>query len=113
MSEQQSQELLHKKGLLTQRHSEMSQTDKRISELQQRLARKRQLNQQLSSQMHSNLSRANVGLGESGLHSSNSILRSSIGHPGHGHKISHMRPLSANIAAVEPLQREQNRISEV
>jgi hypothetical protein len=112
MSEQQGQELLHKKGLLTQRQSEMAQTDKRISELQQRLARKRQLNQQLSSQMHSNLSRANVGLGGSG-YSSNSILRSSVGHPGHGHKISHMRPLSANIAAVEPLQREQNRISEV
>jgi len=105
---------MHKKGLLTQRQSEMVSVDKRISELQQRLARKRQLNQQLSSQMHSNLSRAHgMGLPPSGLHNSNSILRSSVGHPGHRNKISHMRPLSANIAAVEPLQREQNRISEV
>jgi hypothetical protein len=105
-----------RKGLLTQRQSEMVQVDKRISELQQRLARKRQLNQQLSSQMHSNLIRANNGIDENGVHiNTSALLRSSVGHSGHRHKSHTMRPLSANlnIAAVEPVLRDQSRISEV
>lgn len=105
-----------RKGLLTQRQSEMVQVDKRISELQQRLARKRQLNQQLSSQMHSNLIRANNGIDENGVHiNTSTLLRSSVGHSGHRHKSHTMRPLSANlnIAAVEPVLRDESRISEV
>ncbi|CAG2161848.1 unnamed protein product [Oppiella nova] len=115
LSEQNGHELMLKRGLLTQRQSDMVRVDKRISELQQRLARKRQINEQLSSQMHSNLIRANNnGFDENQLHI-NGLLRSSC-HRGDRSKVSQtMRPLSANIniAAVEPVLREQTqRINE-
>ena len=93
----------------------MLQIDQRINELQLRLARKRQLNQQLSSQIHSNVDRHTqqhhngFGHHQISLYNRNPILRSSIGHSIHGQK---SRPLSANIniAAVEPFQRNQEVI---
>ncbi|CAG2107880.1 unnamed protein product, partial [Medioppia subpectinata] len=117
LSEQNGHELMLKRGLLTQRQSDMVRVDKRICELQQRLARKRQINQQLSSQMHSNLIRANNnGLDDENEVHINGLLRSSMGHRGDRTKGTHtMRPLSANIniAAVEPVLREQtHRINE-
>ncbi|XP_054169270.1 type-2 histone deacetylase 1-like [Oppia nitens] len=113
LSEQNGHQLMLKRGLLTQRQSDMIRVDMRISELQQRLARKRQINQQLSQQMHSNIIRANsCGLDENELLLHNGLLRSSVGHTGHRHNaVNTLRPMSAhmNIAAVEPVLRDQTQ----
>ncbi|KAL1506716.1 hypothetical protein ABEB36_006027 [Hypothenemus hampei] len=51
LNEQQNQKLNQQREALTARQEEMSAIDKRISELQERLQRKRLLNQQLASQI--------------------------------------------------------------
>ncbi|VEN61600.1 unnamed protein product [Callosobruchus maculatus] len=51
LNEQQNQRLYQQREALTARQEEMSAIDKRISELQERLHRKRLLNQQLASQI--------------------------------------------------------------
>ncbi|RWS09882.1 Apoptosis-stimulating of p53 protein 1-like protein [Dinothrombium tinctorium] len=110
LTEQQNAEISHEKSLIKQKQSELCSIDERINELQQRLAKKRLLNQQLSSQMQTHLTRSEAAFGLNGsvLHSGNQILRSSVS-AGHCHKLAnHIRPLSANIAAVEPLQRHLN-----
>lgn len=51
LNEQQNQRLNQQREALTARQEEMSAIDKRISELQERLQRKRLLNQQLATQI--------------------------------------------------------------
>ncbi|KFM66423.1 Apoptosis-stimulating of p53 protein 1, partial [Stegodyphus mimosarum] len=52
LNEQQNARIAQQRETLARRQSEISQMDQRIADLQQRLQRKRLLNQQLSSQLH-------------------------------------------------------------
>lgn len=102
----QNSELNFKKTLLSQKKSELLQIDDRIVELQRRLAKKKQLNQQ-QIQAQSVLHQHKI---PSGHPISYSSLRSSIGPglPGFNSKKLlpiHDRQSGPNVAAVEPMQR--------
>ncbi|XP_059480409.1 apoptosis-stimulating of p53 protein 2 isoform X2 [Neocloeon triangulifer] len=88
LNEQQSQKLSQQRDAITARHDEMARIDARISELQERLHRKRILNQQLASQ----LAQQQAG-GPQVLNLNSAAPRASS------------RP---NIAAVEPFLRRRN-----
>ncbi|XP_065345902.1 apoptosis-stimulating of p53 protein 2 isoform X3 [Cloeon dipterum] len=85
LNEQQSQKLSQQRDAITARHEEMARIDARISELQERLHRKRVLNQQLASQLSQQQSTGGPNF--------NAVPRNSS------------RP---NIAAVEPFIRRRN-----
>lgn len=59
VNEQQSVRLTQQREALSQRQEEMESIDKRISELQERLHRKRLLNQQLANQITAASNKAN------------------------------------------------------
>lgn len=59
LNEQQNVRLTQQREALTQRQEEMASIDKRISELQDRLHRKRMLNQQLANQITAASNKAN------------------------------------------------------
>lgn len=54
MGEQQTARLVQQREVLSKRQEEMASIDRRISELQARLHRKRLLNQQLANQIQAN-----------------------------------------------------------
>ena len=110
----QNSELNFKKTLLSQKKSELLQIDDRIQELQERLAKKKQLNQQQAQaqaalQQQQQLHQQQQGKAPQSL--SYSSLRSSIGRGLPGSSSSrkllslHARGAGSNVAAVEPMQR--------
>ncbi|XP_053213340.1 putative uncharacterized protein DDB_G0286901 [Panonychus citri] len=106
LNDQQNVTLMHKQNLLMQRKCEIAGINERISELQKRLAMKRMLNQQLSSQAKS---RTGVAYGlpnDNSLNSCNPRLRSSVG-PCNNIRLTnnYNRNNVINVAAVEPFQR--------
>ena len=108
MVDKQTSDLALKQSLLDQKKQELRQIDERIIELQQRLSKKKQLNQELTMQIESsNKPSVNV---TSQFIGHNSPLRNSIG-PGVPcsasmsiRRMPHSFPRS-NIAAVEPMRR--------
>lgn len=106
--------MIYKRNLLYKRQSDMMKIDQRICELQTRLSRKRQLNQQLS-----NSQTPNGGIlrdsSNDPLYSPKSFLRSSIGPSGYIKVPSYSRNhhLMTNIATVEPIPRYKANIMEV
>lgn len=110
----QNSELSFKKSLLSQKKSELVQIDDRIHELQERLAKKKQLNQQ---QMQAQAAAAAAIIHKSTCHPplTYSSLRSSIGLtgpkkllPAHHQLAAVGRQSSSNVAAVEPMQRQHH-----
>lgn len=106
LNDQQNVTLMQKQNLLMQRKCEIAGIDERIAELQRRLAMKRMLNQQLSSQMKSRTGVA-YGLPNDSLNSGNPRLRSSVG-PCNTIRLTNSynrNNINTNVAAVEPFQR--------
>ncbi|CAG9762568.1 unnamed protein product [Ceutorhynchus assimilis] len=102
LNEQQNQRLNQQREALTARQEEMSSIDKRISELQERLQRKRLLNQQLASQISAASHKAAyhqfVRLTGTAEQNNQAFARSQ-------HQNNNIPPnglLRSNIAAVEP-----------
>ncbi|CAM1293879.1 PPP1R13B (predicted) [Pycnogonum litorale] len=86
LNEQQSNRMIQQREILNNRKDEVTKMDKRISELQQRLQRKRLLNQQLANQIN-----AATSAKQAQLRSANSNNK------------NRMNPLCGqNIAAIEP-----------
>lgn len=104
LNEQQNARLCQQREALSQRQEEMSNIDKRISELQDRLHRKRLLNQQMANQI---TAASNKASGQQQLRSAASATTIQQ-HQYHqqqvqGGKGKLLRPLtSGNIAAIEP-----------
>ncbi|KAL1138394.1 hypothetical protein AAG570_008458 [Ranatra chinensis] len=105
LNEQQTARLSEQREALCQRQMEMASIDKRIAELQDRLHRKRMLNQQLANQITAASNKANTGNQQN--------IRSAMQMPGLQQQQMYqgipsvgkpmMRPVpSGNIAAVEP-----------
>jgi len=63
LGEQQTARLVQQREVLSKRQEEMASIDRRISELQARLHRKRLLNQQLANQIQANKPGQNNRLG--------------------------------------------------
>ncbi|XP_076317257.1 apoptosis-stimulating of p53 protein 1-like isoform X3 [Tachypleus tridentatus] len=85
LNEQQNARIAHQREILSKRQEEISEMDQRIADLQQRLHRKRMLNQQISSQVRA----ATVA--------KQTHVRS-------GATKTHPRPLNTNVVVVEPLK---------
>ncbi|XP_022251082.1 apoptosis-stimulating of p53 protein 1-like isoform X2 [Limulus polyphemus] len=85
LNEQQNARIAHQREILSKRQEDISGMDQRIADLQQRLHRKRMLNQQISSQVHA----ATVA--------KQTHMRS-------GATKTHPRPLNTNVVVVEPLK---------
>ncbi|XP_068085698.1 apoptosis-stimulating of p53 protein 1 [Anabrus simplex] len=100
LNEQQNARICQQREALTQRQEEMSNIDKRISELQDRLHRKRLLNQQLANQITAASNKANA---QQQLRSAASATTGQQ-HPSYGGQgpTGKPKPRSGNIAAVEP-----------
>ncbi|KAI1295656.1 Apoptosis-stimulating of p53 protein 2 [Halotydeus destructor] len=96
VANEQRSELAFKKTLISQKKNELNEIDQKIVELQERLTRKRQLNQQLSSQIQSEVNRAYV-------FGHQLPARNRLPLP----KSQQIRSQSS-IAAVEPIQRQQS-----
>lgn len=102
----QSSDLECKKSLLNQKKSELVVIDEKIAQLQQRLAKKRHINQQLSYQMQSQALTGPVGL--------NNQFNTLRGTSGHSYKRLpiNQRSTVPNIAAVEPIQRQPQSVEQ-
>ncbi|XP_076273577.1 ankyrin-repeat, SH3-domain, and Proline-rich-region containing Protein isoform X3 [Rhynchophorus ferrugineus] len=102
LNEQQNQRLNQQREALTARQEEMSAIDKRISELQERLQRKRLLNQQLASQIsaasHKAAYQQFVRLTGNGEQNNQAFSRKEQ----QGNNMAPNGLLRSNIAAVEP-----------
>ena len=107
----QSTDLESKKSLLNQKKSELVVIDEKIAQLQQRLAKKRHINQQLSYQMQS--TQAALSGPGIGLNNQFNTLRGTSSHSYKRLPINQQRSTVANIAAVEPIQRQQQPQSAV
>lgn len=83
LTEQQNARIAQQRKLITQRQDEVMHADQRIWELKQRLHRKQLHNQQLSKQLQMTVSVPKQGASKQ------------------------LRPLSCNVAAVEPVRRSQ------
>uniref|UniRef100_A0A069DXM2 Putative apoptosis stimulating of p53 n=1 Tax=Panstrongylus megistus TaxID=65343 RepID=A0A069DXM2_9HEMI len=105
LNEQQSARLSEQREVLCQRQIEMASIDKRIAELQERLHRKRVLNQQLANQITAASNKANSGSqhnNRSGLPGMG-LNQQSLYHLGASTNSGKLRTMaSGNIAAVEP-----------
>ncbi|KAI5741966.1 hypothetical protein M8J77_001587 [Diaphorina citri] len=101
LSEQQNVRLHQQRETLTKKQAEVNSVDLRISELQERLQRKRLLNQQLASQLNSNINSSQHQLppGKQQLVAQNSQLTSA-----HINNVNSLfrSMTSSNIAAVAP-----------
>ncbi|KAF4519459.1 hypothetical protein B566_EDAN009934, partial [Ephemera danica] len=91
LNEQQCQKLSQQRETINARHEEMARIDARISELQERLHRKRLLNQQLASQLSAQQQQQSQG---------------SV--PAVNNVPQHRAVSRPNIAAVEPFLRRRN-----
>uniref|UniRef100_T1IMK5 SH3 domain-containing protein n=1 Tax=Strigamia maritima TaxID=126957 RepID=T1IMK5_STRMM len=91
LNEAQSAQLAQQREALSRGQEEMQRVDRRIAELQQRLHRKRLLNHQLSNQINSAASAKQT------LHPPVALVAAPLAR-------TRPRPLSANIAAVEPFK---------
>ncbi|XP_023221723.1 apoptosis-stimulating of p53 protein 1-like isoform X1 [Centruroides sculpturatus] len=83
LTEQQNTRITQQRKLITQRQDEVMRADQRIWELKQRLHRKQLHNQQLSKQLQMTVTVPKQGVSKQ------------------------LRPLSCNVAAVEPVRRPQ------
>lgn len=98
LNEQQNAKILLQRETLAKRQEEISLIDQRIAGLQQRLHRKRTLNQQLASQIH-----AATLAKQAQIHPNNNMANHPVSQGKPATRI--MRPMATNIAAVEPLKR--------
>ena len=105
---QNEEELIYKRNMLYKRQSDMLKIDQKINELQSRLTRKRQLNQQLTSQMHV----VRGATENEDIFTTKSFLRSSMGHPA-TYKVPYSKSAISNIATVEPLPRYKGSVLKV
>ncbi|RZF39774.1 hypothetical protein LSTR_LSTR003435 [Laodelphax striatellus] len=98
LNEQQTARLSQQREALTQRQEEVASIDKRIAELQDRLHRKRLLNQQLASQIN-----AAAAANNHQQHLRSSLSASTIQqHQQQQHSLYQQSAMRGNIAAVEP-----------
>src|SRR5699024_7461291 len=95
---QNEEEIILKRNMLFKRQSDALKIDQKINELQSRLTRKRQLNQQLTSQVHV----VRNATDNEDLFTSKTSMRSSMGHPA-TYKVPYSKSAISNIATVEPL----------
>ncbi|XP_014242516.1 apoptosis-stimulating of p53 protein 1 isoform X2 [Cimex lectularius] len=103
LNEQQTARLSEQREVLCQRQLEMASIDKRIAELQERLHRKRVLNQQLANQITAASNKANVNQHQNRGVEVMGIQQQNMFHLGNNNSKQMLRSMpSGNIAAVEP-----------
>ena len=102
---QNEEEIILKRNMLFKRQSDALKIVQKINELQSRLTRKRQLNQQLTSQVHV----VRNATDNEDLFTSKTFMRSSMGHHA-TYKVPYSKSAISNIATVEPLPRYKGSV---